>query len=43
MVGGQKLPHMSYDEMVKVIHDALNTFDMIECVLCQLNDVIDRT
>ena len=40
MVGGKALPHMSQDQMKEVVHSALNTFSMMECVLCQLNDVI---
>ena len=40
MVGGQTLPDMSSEQMKEVILSALNTFDMIECVLCQLNDTI---
>ena len=40
MVGGQPLPDMSPDQMKEVLHSALNTFEMIECVLCQLNDII---
>lgn len=40
MVGGQPLPEMSRDQMKEVIRSALTTFDMIDCVLCQLNDVI---
>merc|ERR1712203_158526 len=40
MVGGRELPEMSQDQMREVIHSALNTFDMMECVLCQLSDII---
>ena len=40
MVGGQVLPEMSWEQKNQVIHSALNTFDMIECVLCQLKDLI---
>ena len=40
MVGGEVLPDMSREQKNEVIHSALNTFDMIECVLGQLNDVI---
>ena len=40
MVGGQVLPEMSWEQKNQVIHSALNTFDMIECVLCQLKDMI---
>ena len=42
MVGGQTLPEMSQDQMKEVVNAALNTFDMMECVLCQLKDVISR-
>ena len=42
MVGGQPLPEMSKEQLNEVINSALNTFDMMECVLCQLNDVISR-
>lgn len=42
MVGGQTLPEMSQDQMKEVVHAAMNTFDMMECVLCQLKDVISR-
>ena len=42
MVGGQPLPDMSKEQMNSVIQSALNTFDMMECVLCQLNDVISQ-
>jgi hypothetical protein len=42
MVGGQPLPEMSPDQMREVIRSALNTFDMMECVLSQLKEVIDR-
>ena len=40
MVGGEVLPEMSRDQKNEVIRSALNTFDMMECVLGQLNDVI---
>lgn len=40
MVGGKALPQMSQHQMKEVVHSALNTFSMMECVLCQLNDVI---
>ena len=40
MVGGQTLPHMKYDKMKEVINAALNTFDMMECVLVQLYSVL---
>ncbi len=40
MVGGQVLPEMSREQKNQVIHSALTTFDMTECVLCQLNDII---
>ena len=40
MVGGQTLPHMSHGKMKEVINAALNTFDMMECVLVQLNGVL---
>ena len=42
MVGGQTLPEMSPDQVKEVVHAAMNTFDMMECVLCQLKDVISR-
>ena len=42
MVGGQKLPDMSTSQMKEVIQSALNTFDMMECVLCQLKDILNR-
>lgn len=42
MVGGKSLPQMSQDQMKEVIQSALNTFDMIECVLCRLKDVLNK-
>ena len=42
MVGGAVLPDMSCEQKNEVIHSALSTFDMIECVLGQLNDVIAK-
>ena len=39
MVGGQPLPHMTRDKMKEVINAALNTFDMIDCILVQLFDL----
>jgi len=42
MVGGQALPEMSHEQMKEVVHAAMNTFDIMECVLCQLKDVISR-
>ena len=42
MVGGQKLPQMTSNQMSEVIRAALNTFDMMECVLCQLNGILDQ-
>lgn len=42
MVGGQTLPEMSKEQMKEVVQSALNTFDMIDCVLCQLNDVVNK-
>jgi hypothetical protein len=41
-VGGKKLPHMTSNQMTDVINAALNTLSMMECVLCQLNSVIDK-
>lgn len=40
MVGGQTVPQMSPGQMTDVINAALNTFDMMECVLSQLNGVL---
>ena len=40
MVGGQPLPNMSQEQMKEVVKSALNTFGMMECVMCQLNNVI---
>ena len=40
MVGGQTVPQMSPNQMTDVINAALNTFDMMECVLSQLNGVL---
>lgn len=42
MVGGQALPQMTQEQMKSVIHSALNTFDMMDCVLGQLTDVTNR-
>ena len=41
MVGGQPLPHMTHDKMKEVINAALNTFDMMDCILGQLNGILD--
>lgn len=41
-VGGQPLPVMNPRERKQVIEAALNTFAMLECVLIQLKDVIDK-
>ena len=41
-VGGQLLPQMSREEQKNVINAALNTFSMLECVLIQLKDVLDK-
>ena len=40
MVGGRALPQMSQEQMKEVIHSALNTFDMMEFILCRLSDII---
>ena len=41
-VGGQTLPHMTTNQKNDVVNAALNTLSLIECVLCQLNSVIDK-
>jgi len=41
-VGGQPLPHMDAQGRKKVVEAALNTFSMMECVLIQLKDVLDK-
>ena len=40
MVGGKALPEMSQDQMKRVIQSALSKFDLMECFLCQLNDIV---
>ena len=40
MVGGEVLPEMSREQKNEVINSALNTFDMMDCVLGQLNNII---
>ncbi len=41
-VGGQPLPEMTSQQLKEVITSALNTFDMMECVLSQLNDILGQ-
>ena len=40
-VMGIKLPHMNPNHTSDFLNGAFNTLSMIECVLCQLNSVID--
>lgn len=40
-VGGQMMESMTKEQKKEVIHAALNTFDMMECVLIQLKDAIE--
>ena len=41
-VGGRVLPILDRKEMMEVLSSALTTFDMINCVLAQLNEVLQK-
>ena len=41
-VAGTKLPPMTQEQRVSVMHSALTTFDMMKCVLARLSELIDQ-
>lgn len=41
-VGNQVLPNLPPDQLVQVFNNALNTFDMMGCVLGRINELLDQ-
>ncbi|KAL0966695.1 hypothetical protein UPYG_G00298550 [Umbra pygmaea] len=40
-VGNEKMPNMTPEMQLQVLHSALHTFDMIECVLARIEEIIE--
>lgn len=40
-VGGMKMPHVPLGQQIQIVESALNTFDVIDSILCRINEIID--
>jgi hypothetical protein len=40
-VGGMTMPHVPLSQQIQIVESAINTFDMIDSILCRINEIID--